>query len=531
MAEACSMLPWQELTTSSLSEQYAQNWVALKMQTAEEVSEKAGSSCGTQEPGSDGAGTGGTVLEAGSSETASTPPSDYREPRPQPLQLADWSVDHVNQWLDCSPLPDEVISVLKNHAINGPVLETLTEGDLLGIGIEKFGWRRQMLISRKELIDLLDARRRPPDCAEVFEMSSARSRENSSEPGPSLARDIAETETVPCTPRVSSRSVVDRASSFTRRAVAGPSKQQNPISGAGALPPAVSFAPSPSRSTAVRTMVRPPRSPTLVEPCQAKGARWRSPIMPRTDSYFAVPCSSLRPVVVRASSLSRARSPSCVSPKLGSRSVNVASPCPSWPMIRDFRMPVTQGPQAAVAHPATSPPAPPPALPLHQCCLSPTAQPVLHAVPVASPVQAAGRAVPPVPASLLRSAVSLYALPAATAAGITGSAVSAPPATIGAAAPAPGPRAQARHVQSPRHVRPTTNTGGNWLTGSPAAAMQHTAHTAPVLVAHPVTQAPQWAFVPQQAHQAAAHSLTAQEGGGHLEAPSTMPMSQSRPLL
>lgn len=483
------------------------------------------------------------MLEAGSSETGSTPPSDYREPRPQPLQLSDWSVDHVNQWLDCSPLPDEVISVLKTHAINGPVLETLTEGDLLGIGIEKFGWRRQMLISRKELVDMLDARRRPPDCAEVFEMSSARSRENSSDPAPGLVRDIAETETIPCTPRVSSRSVADRASSFTRRAAAGPSKHQNPISGAGALPPAASFAPSPSRSTTVRTMVRPPRSPNLTEPCQAKGARWRSPMMPRTDSYFAVPCSSLRPTVVRANSVSRARSPSLVSPKLGSRSVNVASPCPSWPMMRDFTMPVTQGTPAATARPATSPPAPP--LPLHPSCLSPTAQPVLHAVPV----QAAGRAVPPpVPASLLRSAVSLYALPTAAAVsrlpsdcqGITGSPVSASSVARSAAAPAPGPVAQAvaqaRHVQSPRHVRPVAGTLENCPIGSPAAApaMPQAARAAPPLVvAHPVLQAPpHWAFPSQQSLQAApAQSLAAPEGGANPEAPSTMPMSRSRALL
>lgn len=453
------------------------------------------------------------MLEAGSSETGSSPPSDYREPRPQPLQLADWSVEHVNQWLDCSPLPDEVISVLKTHAINGPVLETLTEGDLLGIGIEKFGWRRQMLISRKELVDLLDARRRPPDCAEVFEMSSARSRENSSEPVPGLARDIAETETIPCTPRVSSRNVVERASSLTGRSVAGPSK---PISGAGALPPNLSFAPSPSRSTTVRTMVRPPRSPTLVEPPRAKSSRWRSPMMPRTDSYLAVPCSSLRPTVVRASSLTRARSPSCVSPKPGSRSVNVASPCSSWSMLRDLRMPVPQGSPTAVARPAPSPQ--PQQLPLQQCCLSPTAQPVLHAVPVASPVQAIGRAAPSaVPASLLRTAVSLYALPAAAAA-------------PGKAAPALGPCAQARHVQSPRHVRPIAGAREVCLTGSPAAAAVQVAPAGQVM------QVPHWAFASPQpaAHQvAAAQSLPARENTGERkpEVPSTMPMCPSRPLL
>lgn len=356
-------------------------------------------------------------------------------------------------------------------------------------------------------------------------MSSARSRENSPEPAPSLARDIAETETIPCTPRESSRNVAEQASSISERSVAGPSK---PVSGAGALPPNLSFAPSPSRSTTVRTVVRPP---TLVEPPQAKSSRWRSPVMPRTDSYMAVPCGSFRPTVVRASSLTRARSPSYVSPKSGSRSVNVASPCNARSMFRDFRMPVTQGPPVAVTRPAPSP------QPLKQCRLSPKPQPalVLHAVPVASPVQAIGRAAPAavpaptaVPASMIRSAVSLYALPAAMAAATAS----------GKAAPALGPRAQARHIQSPRQtLRPIAREV--CFTGSPAAAAVQAAPADQAKAASAgqvmLMQVPHWAYAASQpAHQvAAAPSLPARENTGERkpEVPSTMPMCPSRPLL
>eukprot|EP00746_Dinoflagellata_sp_MGD_P011775 gnl/MRDRNA2_/MRDRNA2_124823_c0_seq1.p1 gnl/MRDRNA2_/MRDRNA2_124823_c0~~gnl/MRDRNA2_/MRDRNA2_124823_c0_seq1.p1 ORF type:complete len:642 (+),score=84.31 gnl/MRDRNA2_/MRDRNA2_124823_c0_seq1:96-2021(+) len=84
---------------------------------------------------------------------------------PQPLSLLPgpltmkplkkWTVDDVKTWVACTPLPPQVGDLLCENAINGPVLESLTDKDLVGLGIQKFGWRRQLLLSRKELCDKL----------------------------------------------------------------------------------------------------------------------------------------------------------------------------------------------------------------------------------------------------------------------------------------------------------------------------------------------------------------------------------------
>jgi len=65
--------------------------------------------------------------------------------------LVDWSVEEVASWAALTPLPLEVAALLKDNAICGQVLETLTDEDMRAIGIEKFGWRRQLLILLKEL--------------------------------------------------------------------------------------------------------------------------------------------------------------------------------------------------------------------------------------------------------------------------------------------------------------------------------------------------------------------------------------------
>lgn len=73
--------------------------------------------------------------------------------------LRKWSVDDVCGWVASIPLPAgvaaRVVEVLRENAINGPVLESLSDEDLVAIGIQKFGWRRQLLLSRKELCDRL----------------------------------------------------------------------------------------------------------------------------------------------------------------------------------------------------------------------------------------------------------------------------------------------------------------------------------------------------------------------------------------
>lgn len=77
---------------------------------------------------------------------------------PAPLTmkpLKKWTVDDVKTWVVSTPVPPQVADLLSENAINGPVLESLTDKDLVGLGIQKFGWRRQLLLSRKELCDKL----------------------------------------------------------------------------------------------------------------------------------------------------------------------------------------------------------------------------------------------------------------------------------------------------------------------------------------------------------------------------------------
>lgn len=71
-------------------------------------------------------------------------------------RLADWTVEHVACWAAMTALPLEVAAQLRENAISGPVLESLTEEDLIALGIEKFGWRRQLLLLRQELLDELE---------------------------------------------------------------------------------------------------------------------------------------------------------------------------------------------------------------------------------------------------------------------------------------------------------------------------------------------------------------------------------------
>jgi len=72
------------------------------------------------------------------------------------VQIADWTVEQVVQWAALTSLPLEVAAHLRENAINGQVLDSLTEQDMLAIGLDKFGWRRQLLLCRQELRDQLE---------------------------------------------------------------------------------------------------------------------------------------------------------------------------------------------------------------------------------------------------------------------------------------------------------------------------------------------------------------------------------------
>eukprot|EP00747_Dinoflagellata_sp_TGD_P167661 gnl/TRDRNA2_/TRDRNA2_192430_c0_seq1.p1 gnl/TRDRNA2_/TRDRNA2_192430_c0~~gnl/TRDRNA2_/TRDRNA2_192430_c0_seq1.p1 ORF type:complete len:451 (+),score=54.99 gnl/TRDRNA2_/TRDRNA2_192430_c0_seq1:80-1432(+) len=126
-------------STSSLPERYAQDWANL---IGEEVEDKAGGAKCPDDP-----------------EWCGTPDAEAVKPKPirpvalqkRPLRLADWTVEHVASWMSSTPLPAEAAAKLREHDVNGPVLASLSEHDLLLMGFEKFGWRRQLLLSREEM--------------------------------------------------------------------------------------------------------------------------------------------------------------------------------------------------------------------------------------------------------------------------------------------------------------------------------------------------------------------------------------------
>eukprot|EP00928_Gymnodinium_smaydae_P033593 TRINITY_DN24019_c0_g1_i3.p1 TRINITY_DN24019_c0_g1~~TRINITY_DN24019_c0_g1_i3.p1 ORF type:complete len:614 (-),score=82.68 TRINITY_DN24019_c0_g1_i3:190-1884(-) len=93
-------------------------------------------------------------------------------PRRRCRQLLEWSVEQVASWVAMTALPLEVAELLRENAINGQVLESLTERDMLTMGIHKFGWRRQLLLCRTELIDQLERQELAASCAEMIEIHS-----------------------------------------------------------------------------------------------------------------------------------------------------------------------------------------------------------------------------------------------------------------------------------------------------------------------------------------------------------------------
>lgn len=66
-------------------------------------------------------------------------------------EVSAWTVDDVNAWVSSTPLPLEAAGLLQEHAITGQVLESLCDQDLITMGLHKFGWRRQLLLSLREL--------------------------------------------------------------------------------------------------------------------------------------------------------------------------------------------------------------------------------------------------------------------------------------------------------------------------------------------------------------------------------------------
>lgn len=70
-------------------------------------------------------------------------------------RLSEWSIDDVADWCLTTTMPAEVSSWLRQQEVNGRVLKSLCEADLIVMGMEPFGRRRQFLLCRSELLEEL----------------------------------------------------------------------------------------------------------------------------------------------------------------------------------------------------------------------------------------------------------------------------------------------------------------------------------------------------------------------------------------
>lgn len=76
-------------------------------------------------------------------------------PRRLPVRLSDWTAEDVALWASSSSLPREIVDCLRQHAINGDVLETLTDADLKTMGLRKLASWLALRSQRSELLQIL----------------------------------------------------------------------------------------------------------------------------------------------------------------------------------------------------------------------------------------------------------------------------------------------------------------------------------------------------------------------------------------
>jgi len=84
--------------------------------------------------------------------TTTCPESDEASEDLAPESVYDWGVAHVTRWALSTPVAPEAASVLREHEITGAVLVSLTESDLKNMGMSQLGRRRQLLLSRDNLV-------------------------------------------------------------------------------------------------------------------------------------------------------------------------------------------------------------------------------------------------------------------------------------------------------------------------------------------------------------------------------------------
>lgn len=99
--------------------------------------------------------------------------SNVKMPAPVRKPIRDWSEEDVSVFLmNLSTVPMDIIDVVHAHAITGAVLLSLTDEDLEGLNIEKFGHRRLLLLAAQELRRTVQAERSAGDPGMISPSSS-----------------------------------------------------------------------------------------------------------------------------------------------------------------------------------------------------------------------------------------------------------------------------------------------------------------------------------------------------------------------
>lgn len=245
---------------SSLCERYGRDWASVGKDgnlSARSHCKEVSSDTSFQSPAPPPApmgGTGGT-WEEGAEAGRHTPPLSpapvASEPRlsspgavsrERPSRLCDWSVEDVLSWATSTALPAEALDLLRENDINGNVLRSLTEADLVDMAISKPSWRRTLLSERKELFTrLLMSAPAPPA---VMEAQTAR---------PHAVAGKSDASPAP------GRATLQRTPSSLR-------------SSAGTLPPAFGSARSPVRIADLPTPARAGASTARAAPAKTLAA-------------------------------------------------------------------------------------------------------------------------------------------------------------------------------------------------------------------------------------------------------------------
>merc|ERR1719183_2693920 len=169
------------------------------------------------------------------------------------------------------------------------------------MGIEKFGWRRQLLLSRQELVQRLEERLKPPEGVDWIQIHS---QIHSSTVTPDKVASVprpdgnsSQSQTPPPTARATG------ASAQSPRTVPSSSDLRSPLNGSGVLPPPITrriafdptFLPTPlsqahSRRIAASALeASPPQKPNLAQSSTGGG-----PARANTPKRLARATSGLR---------------------------------------------------------------------------------------------------------------------------------------------------------------------------------------------------------------------------------------------